>query len=121
MIHRILLSFFVLFSTAAWAQPLPSWNDGAAKQGIVEFVKAVTAKGGKEYVAPPERVAVFDNDGTLWSEQPLYFQFIFALAQGKAAAPKHPEWNDNPAFQALMKHDHEALAKLGQKPVLELV
>ena len=114
-----ILSF--LAGTAAAAQVLPSWNDGAAKQGIVEFVKAVTAKGGKEYVPPPERVAVFDNDGTLWSEQPLYFQFIFALDQVKAAAPKHPEWKDNAAFQALMKHDHEALAKLGHKPILELV
>jgi phosphoglycolate phosphatase-like HAD superfamily hydrolase len=68
-----------------------------------------------------DRIAVFDNDGTLWSEQPLYFQFLFMLDQLKAAAPKHPEWNDNPAFKALVAHDREVLAKLGPKPVLELL
>jgi phosphoglycolate phosphatase-like HAD superfamily hydrolase len=101
--------------------PLPSWNDGAAKKSIVEFVKAVTAKGGRDFVAPVDRVATFDNDGTLWAEQPLYFQFVFMLEQVKAAAPKHPEWKDNPAFQALVAHDHQALAKMGQKPILELL
>src|SRR5262245_64338300 len=113
-----LLFLLVLLPLAALAQkdPLPSWNEGAAKKSIVEFVKAVTTKGGKDYVPPAERVATFDNDGTLWAEQPMYFQFIFMLDQVKAAAPKHPEWKDNPAFQALVKQDHEALAKLGQKP-----
>jgi phosphoglycolate phosphatase-like HAD superfamily hydrolase len=106
---------------AQTADPLPSWSQGASKASIVAFVKAVTEKGGKGFVPRAERVATFDNDGTLWSEQPLYFQFVFALDQVKAAAPKHPEWNDNPAFQALMKHDHEALAKLGHRPILELV
>ena len=109
--------------TAAVAQTLGlhSWNDGAAKKQIVEFVRAVTEKGGKDYVAPADRIAVFDNDGTLWSEQPLYVQFVFMLDQLKAAAPQHPEWNDNAAFKALAAHDKAALAKLGQKPILELL
>jgi len=120
------MRFFICCLLSAWAvlcaaQPLPSWNEGAAKSGIVEFVKAVTTKGGKDYVPPAERVATFDNDGTLWAEQPMYFQFIFMLDQVKAAAPRHPEWKDNAAFQALVKQDHEALAKLGQKPLLELM
>src|SRR5262249_8451282 len=120
------MRFFIGCLLSAWvalcaAQPLPTWNEGAAKSGTVELAKAVTTKGGKDYVPPAERVATFDNDGTLWAEQPMYFQFIFMLEQVKAAAPKHPEWKDNAAFQALVKQDHEALAKLGQKPLLELM
>jgi hypothetical protein len=120
MINRIVLLFVVLVSAAS-AQTLPSWNEGDAKSRIVAFVQAVTDQKSKDYVPRAERIAVFDNDGTLWSEQPLYFQFVFMLDQMKAAAPKHPEWKDNPAFQALAKQDHEALAKLGHKPVLELI
>jgi phosphoglycolate phosphatase-like HAD superfamily hydrolase len=101
--------------------PLPSWNEGPAKARIVAFVKAVTDRNGKDYVPPADRVATFDNDGTLWSEQPLYVQLVFALEQVKAAAPQHPEWKDNAAFQALVNHDRKALAELGQKPILELI
>jgi phosphoglycolate phosphatase-like HAD superfamily hydrolase len=112
-----------LIASMATAQgnALPSWNDGDAKSRIVAFVAAVTDSKGKDHVAPADRIAVFDNDGTLWSEQPLYVQFVFMLDQLKAAAPKHPEWQGNPAFQALAAHDKAALAKLGQKPVLELL
>jgi phosphoglycolate phosphatase-like HAD superfamily hydrolase len=117
----LLLALLLLASTCAGAQVLPSWNEGGARSAIVAFVQAVTDRKGKDYVAPADRIAVFDNDGTLWSEQPLYFQFVFMLDQVKKAAPKHPEWKDNPAFQALAKQDHEALAKLGLKPVLELL
>lgn len=105
----------------AQAPTLPSWSDGEAKSRIVEFVHAVTAAGGKDFVAPGDRIAVFDNDGTLWAEQPLYFQFVFMLDQVKAAAPKHPEWKDNAAFKALMAQDKAALEKMGMKPVLELL
>jgi phosphoglycolate phosphatase-like HAD superfamily hydrolase len=115
------LAALLIWSGALCAQVLPSWNEGAAKAGIVTFVQAVTDKKSKDYVAPRDRIAVFDNDGTLWAEQPLYFQFVFMLEQVKAAAPKHPEWKDNPAFQALAAEDREALAKLGQKPILELM
>ena len=117
----ILLLAWLFAAAASAQQPLPSWNDGPARARILAFVQAVTDKAGKDYVEPAQRVAVFDNDGTLWSEQPLYFQFLFALEQVKAAAPKHPEWKDDPAFQALMKRDHAALAKLGMKPVLRLL
>ena len=80
-----------LFSTVARAADvLPSWNDGAAKQAIVDFVMKVTKEGGPNFV-PAERIATFDNDGTLWAEQPLYFQFIFALDRVKVLAPQHPE------------------------------
>jgi phosphoglycolate phosphatase-like HAD superfamily hydrolase len=111
----------LLAAFAAWAQPLPSWNEGHARARILAFVQAVTDKAGKDFVEPAERVAVFDNDGTLWSEQPLYFQFQFMLDQVKAAAPRHPEWKSDPAFQALVKRDHAALARMGHKPVLKLL
>lgn len=113
----------LLFATVAAAQgnALPSWNDGDAKTRIVEFVRAVTDAKSKDFVAPADRIAVFDNDGTLWSEQPLYVQFVFMLDQVKAAAPKHPEWKDNEAFKALAAQDKAALAKLGEKPLLELL
>jgi len=117
---RVLVAFLFLVTSVA-AQPLPSWNDGTAKAAIVGFVQAVTEANGKDYVAPADRIAVFDNDGTLWSEQPLYFQFLFMLDQLEAAAPNHPEWKDNAAFVALEARDRAALEKLGQKPVLELL
>jgi phosphoglycolate phosphatase-like HAD superfamily hydrolase len=117
---RLLLSVLLLVSGAAWAQVLPSWNEGDAKARIVSFVQAVTDEKGKDYVPPAERIAVFDNDGTLWSEQPLYFQFVFLLDQVKAAAPAHPEWKSNPAFKALMARDQAALAAQ-QKQLMQLV
>jgi phosphoglycolate phosphatase-like HAD superfamily hydrolase len=120
MIRCIILSFFVLASSAS-AQPLGSWNEGQAKETITDFVKAVTDRKSKDYVAPADRIAVFDNDGTLWSEQPMYFQFLFMIDRVKAAAPEHPEWKDKPVFKALMAHDRETLAKLGMKPILELL
>jgi phosphoglycolate phosphatase-like HAD superfamily hydrolase len=112
---------FVALASIASAQTLPSWNDGEAKAAIVRFVEAVTNTSSRDYVAPGDRIAVFDNDGTLWSEQPLYVQLVFMLDQLKAVAPRHPEWKDNPAFKALVAHDRAALAELGHKPVLELL
>jgi hypothetical protein len=105
----------------AAADPLPSWNEGAAKQRIVEFVAEVTNKAGRRYVPPEERIATFDNDGTLWSEQPLPFQLMFMLDQVKKAAAQHPEWKDNEAFRAIAAHDVQALARIGEKPVLRLL
>lgn len=115
------LAVLAIALAAPAAEPLSSWNDGAAKQGIVTFVNAVTQKGGKDFVLESERIAVFDNDGTLWSEQPIYVQFAFMLDQLKAAAPKHPEWQSNPAFNALVAQDKKALAQIGQRPILELL
>jgi phosphoglycolate phosphatase-like HAD superfamily hydrolase len=106
----------------AYAQtPLASWNDGASRQAILEFVAAVTKEGGQDYVAPVDRIAVFDNDGTLWSEQPLYFQLIFALDQVKVMAPKHPEWAQEQPFKAAIEGDHQALAAAGTEGLLKIV
>ncbi|WP_321880898.1 HAD family hydrolase [Paraburkholderia bannensis] len=102
------------------AAALPSWQDGAARAAILQFVADVTQPGGARYVAPQARIAVFDNDGTLWSEQPLPFQVAFMIDQLKAAAPQHPEWKHNPVFQALMAHDTAALAK-NEKGLLQLL
>jgi hypothetical protein len=101
--------------------PLPSWNDGANKQRIVDFVKAVTREGSKDYVAPEERVAVFDNDGTLWAEQPMYFQFFFALDRVRALAAQHPEWRDKEPFASLLKGDVKAALASGDHAILEIV
>ena len=80
------------------SDPLLSWNEGSAKQNILDFVRTVAMAGGPHYVKPEERIAVFDNDGTLWCEQPSYFQFMFVLDRMKAMAPQHPEWKDNPLY-----------------------
>jgi hypothetical protein len=101
--------------------PLPSWNDGANKQAVLSFVAGVTREGSPQFVPTAERIAVFDNDGTLWAEQPMYVQFVFMLEQVKAAAPQHPEWKNDPVFAALAANDREALRRLGEKDVLGFV
>jgi phosphoglycolate phosphatase-like HAD superfamily hydrolase len=93
------------------ADPLPSWNDGPAKNAVLDFVRAATDKGGPHLVPPGQRIATFDQDGTLWVEQPLYTQVMFALDRVKALAPKHPEWRDKEPFKSVLAGDHEALAK----------
>lgn len=100
---------------------LPSWNDGHSKQAIVAFVGAVTEKGGAGYVHPAERIAVFDNDGTLWSEKPAYFQLLFAIDRIKALAPQHPEWKTQQPFKAVLENDIKTLAASGEKGLIELV
>jgi phosphoglycolate phosphatase-like HAD superfamily hydrolase len=122
--RRLAFAGFVclaLWTASALAQDLASWNDGAAKTSIIQFVTRVGTVGGPDWVPPEDRIAVFDNDGTLWAEQPLYIQFAFLLDQVKVAAPKHPEWKDNPVFKALAAHDQKALATLGLKPVLKFL
>ena len=84
---------------ASGSDPLPSWNDGAAKKTIIDFVTRVTTHGGADFVPLDQRIATFDNDGTLWAEQPIYFQFAFAIDRVKALAPKHPEWKNEAAVQ----------------------
>jgi hypothetical protein len=101
-------------------QALPSWRNGAARTAILKFVADVTQPGGTSYVPPEKRIAVFDNDGTLWSEQPVPFQLLFMIDRLKAAAPQHPEWKHNPAFKALLAHDKPALAK-NEKALLQLL
>jgi phosphoglycolate phosphatase-like HAD superfamily hydrolase len=100
---------------------LPSWNDGPAKKAIVTFVEKVTSKGETDFVPPAERIATFDNDGTLWAEQPLYFQFPFALDRVKALAPQHPEWKDKEPFASLLKGDLKGALAQGDKAILEIV
>lgn len=107
-------------STSTVSSALPSWQDAPASQTIVKFVDDVSREGSPHFVPPAQRIAVFDNDGTLWSEQPLYFQFVFMLDQVKAAAPQHPEWRDNPAFQALVSGDHAALMA-DEKALMQLL
>jgi phosphoserine phosphatase len=105
----------------AQADPLPSWNDGAAKSAITEFVARVTAEGGSDYIVPAERIAVFDNDGTLWSEQPLYFQFAFAMDRVKAMAPEHPEWKDAEPFRSILAGDVKGALASGKKGMAEIM
>ncbi|MET0527762.1 MAG: HAD family hydrolase [Microvirga sp.] len=105
----------------AQTDPLPSWNDGPSKQAIVAFVTDVTREGSPDFVPPPERVATFDNDGTLWIEQPIYVQFAFALERVKELAPQHPEWKDTQPFKAVLEGDMAALAAAGEKGAVEIV
>ena len=101
--------------------PLPSWNEGKTKQQILGFVRDVTTASSSNFVTPAKRIATFDNDGTLWSEQPAYFQLLFAIDRVKALAPKHPEWNQQQPFKAVLEHDRAALAASGTKGLLQLV
>lgn len=103
------------------ADPLPSWNDGLAKRSVVDFVAGVTKEGSPGYVPPGERIAVFDNDGTLWAEQPMYFQLAFALDRVRALAPLHPEWKDTEPFAALLKGEVKAALAGGDKSIMEIV
>jgi hypothetical protein len=101
--------------------PLPSWNEGVAKSAVVEFVERVTASGSPDFVPESERIATFDNDGTLWSEQPMYFQLAFAIDRVKAMAQEHPEWKTQQPFQAVLENDLATLADSGTHGILELV
>jgi len=113
----------LLFSTLALAQldPLPSWNQSPSKATILEFVSRATQDGGPDYVPADERIAVFDNDGTLWSEQPFYFQLAFAFDRVKALAAQHPEWKDKQPFKGVLENDVDAVLAGGEKALIELV
>ncbi len=131
--RRILLSSLAMLpvlsaslrSTSAVAQaqrdPLPSWNEGATKASILDFVARVTTQGGPFFVPAEQRIAPFDNDGTLWVEQPMYVQLAFALDRVKAMAPLHPEWKDKQPFKAVLEDDMKTLAESGERGLLELV
>ena len=107
--------------TAASGKPMPSWNDGATKQAILEFVAAVTREGSPDFVPPAERIATFDNDGTLWVEHPMYTQLAFALDRVKAMAPLHPEWKDTQPFKAVLEGDVKALMEIGERGLMQLM
>ncbi|WP_244490410.1 HAD family hydrolase [Rhizobium sp. Root708] len=119
----IALGVALIHATSAFTQsdPLPSWNDTAPKAAIVAFVEKVTKQGSPEFVPEPERIAVFDNDGTLWVEHPMYVQLAFALDRVKTLAPQHPEWKETQPFKAVLEGDMKALAASGEKGLVELI
>ncbi|MBK3801139.1 haloacid dehalogenase-like hydrolase [Azospirillum brasilense] len=123
--RRVVLVTYLALALVAPARaqtdPLPSWNEGATKTAVVDFVARVTREGGADFVPAEERIATFDNDGTLWSEQPMYFQAAFAMDRLKAMAADHPEWKDRPAFKAVLDGDPAALAALGEKGILQII
>ena len=123
--HAYLLALCLLLLTGGCAtvqtDPLSAWNDGKVKQDIVSFVAKVTTQGSPDYVPLAERIATFDNDGTLWVEQPMYTQLVFALDRVKALAPQHPEWKDKEPFASLLKGDVKGALAGGEKAVVEIV
>lgn len=106
---------------ASAADPLPSWNEGKSKQSIAAFVEKIAQEGTPDFVPVPERIAVFDNDGTLWSEQPMYFQFLFALDRIKVLAPQHPEWKEKEPFASLLKGDMKTALVGGEAAIVQIV
>jgi hypothetical protein len=102
------MGMFLLASPVLAQDALPSWNDNENKKALLSFVERVTKNGSPDFVPPDQRVATFDNDGTLWGEQPLYYQLFFAIDRVKALAPQHPEWTDKEPFASLLKGDVKA-------------
>ena len=128
LIHKQQLFTATLFCTTAFttnfaqpADPLPSWNEGKTKQSIVTFVSKVTEQGSSEFVPPAERIATFDNDGTLWAEQPLYFQFLFAIDRVKALGPEHPEWAEKEPYRSLLAGDMKGALAGGERSLMEII
>src|SRR5271156_62018 len=117
------LCVLLLGTAGAHAQrdPLPSWNNGPAKQAIISFVRDTTEKSSSKYVEPQDRVATFDQDGTLWTEHPLYTQAMFALDRLGKLAPQHPEWKDTQPFKAVLENDREAMSKFTESDWLQIV
>jgi hypothetical protein len=117
----IVLGIALAATAAQAADPLPSWSETTARKAIVGFVTKATRKGSPDFVPPPERIAVFDNDGTLWAEQPMYFQLLFALDRVKALAPAHPQWQDTEPFASLLKGDVARVLAGGEEAILPIV
>lgn len=123
-VRSVLTLWLILLSLSvvqAQTDPLPSWNDGQAKQNILKFVSEVTKQGGPNFVAVEDRIATFDNDGTLWAENPIYFQLLFALDRVKALAPKHPEWKTQQPFQSVLANDMKGVAATGEKGLAQIM
>ena len=117
----ILVGCLLASAALAGRDPLPSWNDTASKKAIVDFVNAVTDPSGKSFVKPAERIATFDNDGTLWVEYPVYTQLLFAIDRVKKLAPRHPEWKNEQPFKAVLAGDLKSVAASGEKGLMEIV
>ena len=111
----------VRHALAEGTETLPSWAEGDAKARILEFVAATTTKGNPDFVEPAARIAVFDNDGTLWGEQPMYVQLAFALDRVRQLAPQHPEWQTTEPFKSVLSGDMAGVAASGERGLLELV
>ena len=111
----------VTMETSTTGDPLTFWNEGPAKNAIIDFVTRTTTTGNRDFVAPADRIAVFDNDGTLWAEQPVYFQLAFALDEIKRLAPDHPEWADKEPFRSIITGDMKGLMASGEKGLLEAI
>lgn len=105
----------------AQADALPSWNDGPAKQSILDFLRRTTTGGSRDWIPVPERIATFDNDGTLWTEQPMYVQVMFAMDRVRALAGRNPQWRTQEPFKAVLTNDRDALATMGEKGLLEIM
>ncbi|WP_020469481.1 HAD family hydrolase [Zavarzinella formosa] len=121
---RITIVCWALVAASVFAQspdPLASWNEGPRKKAVLDFVAKVTKEVSPDFVPVAERIAVFDNDGTLWCEQPMYVQLAFALDRVKAMADKHPEWKDKQPFKAVIEGDLKTLAEAGEKSIVEIV
>ncbi len=116
-----LLTLWLASPVAAQTDPLPSWNDGPVKQGIIDFVEAVTSEGSADFVAVPERIATFDNDGTLWVEHPMYVQLAYVFDKIAEEAPKHPDWKDTQPFKAAIERDYATIAAGGMKELVQLL
>src|SRR5947207_13871883 len=122
LISAALVSALVFTATFAQAQdPLSSWNDGPARKSITHLVAKVTKEGSPDFVPPEERIATFDNDGTLWCEQPMYIQLFFAVDRVKALAPQHPEWKTKEPFASLLKGDVKGALAGGEKAIFQIV
>jgi len=125
MLGRIVAAFAMLMAGVAHAQtpadPLPSWNDGPVKSSIVDFVARTTSDGSPEFVQPAERIATFDNDGTLWCEQPIYFQVAFAFDRIKALAPQHPAWKTTQPFKGVIENNPKSALASGERGVLQII
>lgn len=117
----VIAAWLIALAPARGAEPLPSWNDTASRQSIVRFVGRVTTAGSPDFVPVPERIAVFDNDGTLWSEQPVYNQAAFIVDRVKALAPEHPEWTAKDPFASILKGDLKGALASGEQGLVELV
>jgi hypothetical protein len=114
-------AFLLSAASVGAADPLLSWNDTASKKELFAFVEGVTQQGSPDFVPEPERIATFDNDGTLWSEQPMYVQLAFALDRVKSLAAQHPEWKEKEPFPSVLKGDLKGVAAGGEKGIIELV
>lgn len=121
ILRIILLALLAAALPVFAADPLPSWKEGPSRKAIVAFVEKATREGGADFIPPAQRIATFDNDGTLWAEQPLYFQAFFIFDRIRALAPQHPEWKDTEPYRSVLNGDMKGLAATGEKGLVELL